>query len=778
MKAPADKSPEPQRQATTHVAPQQQDRSDAEVQFIDNREETASLRQLQEVADNSSRTQGLSQLNAMMNNSLRSGAMQSLQAKVDTSPRQVAQRQLRSGIQGVTIGAGSDNLSVQRVEDEEVLQGEFDAESPAQLAQPPEDKPNNTGLPDNLKAGVESLSGMSLDNVKVHYNSSKPAQLNAHAYAQGTDIHVGPGQEQHLPHEAWHVVQQAQGRVKPTVQMKTGIAINDDARLEKEADVMGAAAMKANENEEKIYPLSTASHIQIPMLQGYFRKGYTSIPPGSLIGTFVELKETWSKIIALLEDDFYKMVSSDKDEGGFDTWLESKLILTEEREAILKKVRADGAGEGNFRKAMREVGKIGFDSMPKESMLAKTEVVKLAELKEDPRTFEAPPSPRAESRLIQIPRLVGLIQSCFNGDKLLSEFEFILGGGSAMSLKRPIGGRLGRASENMRDIDMDFQFKEGQAPVVKKLLDELKVTTMKDMMEEIMGRMDAALKNMPKGLHDQLKTEDMRISGRNTIMFNAGDLEYSFHFVNEAEENELRLKSIEAPIGLDSIKIIDDESHWILTKSALRARLKRPDKIHKTLIDACIFIGSPESDTYARRLLETVAIIFGGLRKITTARNTLRRLAGPDVMGVGEEADKVLFKGQPISGLDPRLAAEWQKFLLGRSDKLYDRNKNEYINLQEIQIVRLDYFKVFEAILFSIMNKAGGDRPFVGNNAHSIYQGFLARYKDAYAKGVLHISNIKPKYQFAEDEELSNPLSGTKRPELEHRNVIGLPSGE
>lgn len=69
-------------------------------------------------------------------------------------------------------------------------------------------KPNATGLPDHLKSGIESLSGMSMDEVKVHYNSEKPAQLNALAYAQGTDIHVGPGQERHLPHEAWHVVQQ------------------------------------------------------------------------------------------------------------------------------------------------------------------------------------------------------------------------------------------------------------------------------------------------------------------------------------------------------------------------------------------------------------------------------------------------------------------------------------------------------------------------------------------------------------------------------------------
>ena len=104
-------------------------------------------------------------------------------------------------------------------------------------------KPNQTGLPDQLKSGIENLSGYAMDDVKVHYNSTRPVQLNAHAYAQGTDIHLGPGQEKHLPHEAWHVVQQKQGRVKPTVQFQGKIAVNDDAGLEKEADVMGAKAL-------------------------------------------------------------------------------------------------------------------------------------------------------------------------------------------------------------------------------------------------------------------------------------------------------------------------------------------------------------------------------------------------------------------------------------------------------------------------------------------------------------------------------------------------------
>ena len=125
---------------------------------------------------------------------------------------------------------------IQRTEDEDLRQ-----DKPIQRVEGAA-RPNNTGMPDSLKSGVETLSGVSMDHVKVHYNSDKPAAVQAHAYAQGSQIHLGPGQERHLPHEAWHVVQQAQGRVKPTMQLK-GIGVNDDAALEKEADVMGAKAL-------------------------------------------------------------------------------------------------------------------------------------------------------------------------------------------------------------------------------------------------------------------------------------------------------------------------------------------------------------------------------------------------------------------------------------------------------------------------------------------------------------------------------------------------------
>ena len=151
-----------------------------------------------------------------------------------------------------------DTVQKMGVEEEEPMQGKFET---VQKAGVEEEEPmqgkfenvvqrekNNTGLPNNLKSGVEKLSGVSLNDVKVHYNSSKPATLQAHAYAQGTEIHVAPGQEKHLPHEAWHTAQQKQGRVKPTIQMKQGVPVNDDAGLESEADRMGAKALEVGKD--------------------------------------------------------------------------------------------------------------------------------------------------------------------------------------------------------------------------------------------------------------------------------------------------------------------------------------------------------------------------------------------------------------------------------------------------------------------------------------------------------------------------------------------------
>jgi hypothetical protein len=207
-------------------------------------------------------------LGASLNQSPRSQALIQLRQALDESPR----------VQGLQGLAGALNVT-RAPEDEEPEQLPQDARSAAaQLAAMPDDagkpddpppvsaplqkKPNATGLPDRLKAGVESLSGFAMDDVRVHYNSSKPAAVQAHAYALGADIHVAPGQEQHLPHEAWHVVQQKQGRVKPTLQMK-GVAINDDAGLEREADGMGRMAVTRPPAPETAVPLASRQNGQI-----------------------------------------------------------------------------------------------------------------------------------------------------------------------------------------------------------------------------------------------------------------------------------------------------------------------------------------------------------------------------------------------------------------------------------------------------------------------------------------------------------------------------------
>ncbi|MFZ6760830.1 DUF4157 domain-containing protein [Undibacterium sp. Ji50W] len=186
--------------------------------FIDQRPAMLAHIQRQQLADRSPQARQLQAISAIMNR----------------QPVPVLQR-VEEELQGKFQTA-------QRREEDELVQAKVQDEA-ATLASGMVAARNDTGLPNQLKAGVESLSGISLDAVKVHYNSAQPAQLIAHAYAQGTEIHIGPGQEKHLPHEAWHVVQQAQGRVRPTMQIKAGVAINDDSGLESEADVMGTRAL-------------------------------------------------------------------------------------------------------------------------------------------------------------------------------------------------------------------------------------------------------------------------------------------------------------------------------------------------------------------------------------------------------------------------------------------------------------------------------------------------------------------------------------------------------
>jgi hypothetical protein len=243
--------------------PNQLNRSPASIQkdkqptapgLVDNRNATALQRQLIEGIDNSPMiTLQRQQLESTFGQPIQRAELEEeelLQGKFETVQRQgdLEEEEL---LQGKFETVQRQSLE----EEEEPLQGKFStAVSPTQLQEETTQSDNQTGMPDQLKAGVESLSGMDMSDVRVHYNSSKPAQLNALAYAQGNDIHLGAGQEQNLPHEAWHTVQQRQGRVKPTMQM-AGETINDDVELEREADVMGERALQAKVGVKGSAPL-------------------------------------------------------------------------------------------------------------------------------------------------------------------------------------------------------------------------------------------------------------------------------------------------------------------------------------------------------------------------------------------------------------------------------------------------------------------------------------------------------------------------------------------
>jgi hypothetical protein len=126
---------------------------------------------------------------------------------------------------------------------------------------------NKNGLPNNLQAGAERLSGHNMDDVKVHYNSPKPREIGAHAYAQGTEIHLASGQEKHLPHEAWHIVQQKQGRVTSgNYQAEMG-PVNNDRKLESEADRMGAKMTNSNNQLEQQNKVNTNARADQSMIQ-------------------------------------------------------------------------------------------------------------------------------------------------------------------------------------------------------------------------------------------------------------------------------------------------------------------------------------------------------------------------------------------------------------------------------------------------------------------------------------------------------------------------------
>ncbi|MBO1350938.1 MAG: DUF4157 domain-containing protein [Hormoscilla sp. GUM202] len=172
--------------------------------------------------------------------------------------------------------------------------GKSDRSTPVQRQEEGKKAENKTGLPDRLKEGIESMSGYDLSGVRVNYNSQKPAQLNAHAYTQGHVIEVAPGQERHLPHEAWHVVQQMQDRVRATVHLKDNVLVNDEDHLEKEADAMGKKALLTHN-----FPREALGHHQS-------KKSFNHIIQRVQVSIALEDQQ----IVTELANGYYKLLDS------------------------------------------------------------------------------------------------------------------------------------------------------------------------------------------------------------------------------------------------------------------------------------------------------------------------------------------------------------------------------------------------------------------------------------------------------------------------------------
>ncbi len=114
------------------------------------------------------------------------------------------------------------------------------------------------GLPNEVNNKMESAFNADFSNVKVHKDSQKSKDIGAYAFTQGNEVHFAPGQfkpysidgQELIGHELSHVVQQSEQKVEPTKEV-SGVGINDNKNLEKEADAKGKKAANQKDTPAK-----------------------------------------------------------------------------------------------------------------------------------------------------------------------------------------------------------------------------------------------------------------------------------------------------------------------------------------------------------------------------------------------------------------------------------------------------------------------------------------------------------------------------------------------
>lgn len=113
---------------------------------------------------------------------------------------------------------------------------------PAPLNEDTPSTRNRTGLPEAAKSGIELLSGISMDDVRVHYNSERAADLASRPRAECRHpCRTRPGAAR-LPRSLARC-SAGSGAYHAHEADKRGAPVNEDESLEHDADVMGARAI-------------------------------------------------------------------------------------------------------------------------------------------------------------------------------------------------------------------------------------------------------------------------------------------------------------------------------------------------------------------------------------------------------------------------------------------------------------------------------------------------------------------------------------------------------
>ncbi len=156
---------------------------------------------------------------------------------------------------------GKFTTQMQGEDEEELLQGKFvgqlhaDTESISAPGGEP-DHDDKTGLPDDVRQGMEEAIGGNFSSVQFVTESKKAEEVGALAFTQGKNVEFAPGQFKPdttaglelIGHELTHVDQQDKGTVEPTMEIGE-MLVNDDKSKETEADDKGKAAARLVEQK-------------------------------------------------------------------------------------------------------------------------------------------------------------------------------------------------------------------------------------------------------------------------------------------------------------------------------------------------------------------------------------------------------------------------------------------------------------------------------------------------------------------------------------------------